>query len=202
MNQAMSGTSALIYIIQALGGFYVFLVLMRFVLQLVGASFYNPITQFVVKATAPILSPLAKVLPTVGRVNFVPLIVAVLLKTLLILVILSIGAGIEVAGQFWGKAILWSVILLLGSLIKVFYFALIISVILSWVAPMSNHPAAELINQLVEPMLAPVRRLLPSLGGLDISPIFALIGLNLLESYVLANLGRIAGLPAMLVGFL
>ena len=83
-----------------------------------------------------------------------------------------------------------------------FFFALIVSVILSWVAPGSYNPGAQLVNQLCEPLLAPFRKLLPNLGGLDLSPIFAFIALNLVDRFVIGNLAAMTGMPAMLSPFL
>ena len=85
---------------------------------------------------------------------------------------------------------------------KVFFFALIASVILSWVAPGSYNPAAQLINQICEPLLAPFRRLLPNLGGLDISPIFAFLALQLVNMLVIKNLAVLTHMPPLLSPFL
>ena len=195
MNEAFSGGQALLYVVKTLGGFYIFLVMMRFLLQLVYADFYNPISQFMVKSTQPLLAPLRRLIPSKGRIDIASLLLAVVLQSALILLMLSLIFGPSVVGDFALQAVLWSLVLLGKLVVKVFYFSLIISVILSWVAPMSHHPAAELINQLVDPMLGIFRRFLPNLGGLDISPIFAIIGLNLLDNFVLMNLARAIHLP-------
>ena len=84
----------------------------------------------------------------------------------------------------------------------VIVFALIVSVILSWVAPGSYNPGAQLVNQICEPLLTPFRKLLPNLGGLDISPIFAFIAINLIDRFVIGNLAVMTGLPPMLSPFL
>ncbi|MNE98860.1 YGGT family protein [compost metagenome] len=82
--------------------------------------------------------------------------------------------------------------------LKIFFFALIISVILSWVAPGSHNPGAELINQICDPFLAPFRRILPNLGGLDISPILAFMALKLIDMLVINNLAAMSGMPEIL----
>ncbi|MOA18322.1 YGGT family protein [compost metagenome] len=74
--------------------------------------------------------------------------------------------------------------------------------ILSWVAPGSHNPGAQLVNQLCEPLLMPIRRILPNLGGLDISPIFAFIALNLVDMLVIRNLAAMTGMPQLLSPFL
>ena len=89
----------------------------------------------------------------------------------------------------------WAAIGVLALFVKIFFFALIISVILSWVAQGSYNPAVILINQLCEPILAPIRKILPALGGLDLSPIFAFIAIRLFDMLVIANLAAAAGMP-------
>lgn len=197
----MSGlVEALIYIIQTLGSLYLLIVLLRFILQLVRADFYNPLSQFTVKATQPLLKPLRRVIPSIAGLDTASLVLAVLVQLLLMVVTLSLMGfnPISVIPQL----LVWSLIGVTSLFLKVFFFALIVSVILSWVAPGSYNPGAQLVNQLCEPLLAPFRKLLPNLGGLDISPIFAFIALNLLDRFVIGNLAAATGMPALLSPFL
>ena len=87
----------------------------------------------------------------------------------------------------------------ISTLLDIYFFALLISIILSWVAPQSGHPGAMLIYQITEPVMAPVRNILPSMGGLDLSPIFVFIGINVLEILVVGPLAQMSGLPTRLV---
>ena len=197
----MSGlVEALIYIIQTLGSLYLLIVLLRFILQLVRADFYNPLSQFTVKATQPLLKPLRRLIPSIAGLDTASLVLAVLVQLLLMVVTLSLMAfnPISVIPQL----LVWSLIGVTSLFFKVFFFALIVSVILSWVAPGSHNPGAQLVNQLCEPLLAPFRKLLPNLGGLDLSPIFAFIALNLVDRFVIGNLAAMTGMPAMLSPFL
>ena len=197
----MSGlVEALIYIIQTLGSLYLLIVLLRFILQLVRADFYNPLSQFTVKATQPLLKPLRRFIPSIAGLDTASLVLAVLVQLLLMVVTLSLMGfnPISVIPQL----LVWSLIGVTSLFFKVFFFALIVSVILSWVAPGSHNPGAQLVNQLCEPLLAPFRKLLPNLGGLGISPIFAFIALNLLDRFVIANLAAMTGMPTMLSPFL
>ncbi|MFI8609601.1 YggT family protein [Pseudomonas sp. NPDC077649] len=197
----MSGfIEALIYIIQTLGSLYLLIVLLRFILQLVRADFYNPLSQFIVKATQPLLTPLRRVIPGIAGLDLASLVLAILVQLLLMLVTLTL-MGYN-AGGFLLQLLVWSVIGVTSLFLKVFFFALIISVILSWVAPGSYNPGAQLVNQICEPVLAPFRKLLPNLGGLDISPIFAFIAINLVDRFVIGNLAAMTGLPPMLSPFL
>lgn len=197
----MSGLiEALIYIIQTLGSLYLLIVLLRFILQLVRADFYNPLSQFIVKATQPLLTPLRRIIPGFAGLDLASLILAILVQLLLMIVTLTL-MGYNVGG-FILQLLVWSMIGVTSLFLKVFFFALIISVILSWVAPGSYNPGAQLVNQICEPLLAPFRKLLPNLGGLDISPIFAFITINLIDRFVIGGLAASTGLPPMLSPFL
>ncbi|ARS50866.1 YggT family protein [Ectopseudomonas hydrolytica] len=197
----MSGLiEALIYIIQTLGSLYLLIVLLRFILQLVRADFYNPLSQFIVKATQPLLTPLRRIIPGFAGLDLASLVLAILVQLLLMVVTLTL-MGYNVGG-FILQLLVWSVIGVTSLFLKVFFFALIISVILSWVAPGSYNPGAQLVNQICEPLLAPFRKLLPNLGGLDISPIFAFITINLIDRFVIGSLAASTGLPPMLSPFL
>jgi YggT family protein len=197
----MSGfIEALIYVIQTLGSMYLLIVLLRFILQLVRADFYNPLSQFIVRATQPLLRPMRRVIPSLLGLDMSSLLLAILLQLLLMIVTLTLmGFGV---GDYLLQLLIWSIISITSLFLKVFFFALIISVILSWVAPHSHNPAALLVNQLCEPLLAPFRRLLPNLGGLDISPIFAFITINLIDRFVLGKLAVATGMPAILSPFM
>ena len=197
----MSGLiEALIYIIQTLGSLYLLIVLLRFILQLVRADFYNPLSQFIVKATQPLVTPLRRVIPGFAGLDLASLVLAILVQLLLMVVTLTL-MGYNVGG-FILQLLVWSLIGVTSLFLKVFFFAMIISVILSWVAPGSYNPGAQLVNQICEPLLAPFRKLLPNLGGLDISPIFAFITINLIDRFVIGGLAASTGLPPMLSPFL
>ncbi|SDL25828.1 YggT family protein [Pseudomonas indica] len=197
----MSGfAEALIYVIQTLGSLYLLIVLLRFILQLVRADFYNPLSQFIVRATQPLLRPMRRVIPSFAGLDLSSLLLAVLIQLLLMVVTLVLmGYGV---GGYLLQLLVWSIIAVTSLFLKVFFFALIVSVILSWVAPSSYNPAAQLVNQICEPLLAPFRRILPNLGGLDISPIFAFIAINLIDRFVLGNLAVMTGMPRILSPFL
>ena len=192
--------TAAIYVIQTLGSLYLLIVLLRFILQMVRADFYNPMSQFIVRATQPLLRPLRKVIPGFGGVDLASLVLAILVQMLLMVITLILmGYGV---GGFVLQVLIWAIIGVTSLFLKVFFFALIISVILSWVAPGTHNPAAELVNQICEPLLSPIRRILPNLGGLDLSPIFAFIALNLIDMLVINNLAAMTGMPKILSPFM
>ena len=194
--------TAAIYILQTLGSLYLLIVLLRFILQLVRADFYNPLSQFVVRATQPLVRPLRRLIPGLAGLDLASLLLAIVVQLLLMaLTLLLMGYGADILGLA-GQLLIWSIIGVTSLFIKVFFFALIVSVILSWVAPGSYNPGAQLVNQLCEPVLAPFRKLIPNLGGLDISPIFAFIALNLIDMLVIGNLAAMTGMPRQLSPFM
>ena len=195
----MSGLNgAAIFVIQTLGSLYLLIVLLRFILQLVRANFYNPLCQFIVKATQPLLKPLRRVIPSVFGLDMSSLVLAILVQMVIFAVVLTLSyMSFNVFGL-----LLWAIISVTALFLKVFFFAMIISVILSWVAPGSVSPGAELVNQITEPALAPFRRFLPSMGGLDISPILAFMVIQLIQSYVIPPLAMYVGMPVVLFGLI
>ena len=183
--------TAAVYILQTIGSLYLLIVLLRFILQLVRADFYNPLSQFIVRATHPLLKPLRKVIPSVAGLDLASLVLAIVVQLVLMaLTLMLLGYGLENPLQL----LAWSIIGVTALFLKVFFFALIISVILSWVAQGSHNPTAILINQICEPLLSPIRRILPSMGGLDLSPIVAFLLLNLIDMLVIRNLAVMTGM--------
>ncbi|KAF1012551.1 MAG: hypothetical protein GAK32_00109 [Pseudomonas fluorescens] len=187
--------TAAVYVLQTLGSLYLLIVLLRFVLQLVRANFYNPLCQFVVKATQPLLKPLRRIIPSLFGLDMSSLVLAIVVQLALMALTLLLTYG--TTGNFV-QLLVWAIIGVTALFLKIFFFALIVSVILSWVAPGSHNPGAELVNQICEPALAPFRRLLPSMGGLDISPILAFMVLKLLDMLVINNLAAMTGMPEIL----
>ena len=183
--------TAAVYILQTIGSFYLLIVLLRFILQLVRADFYNPLSQFIVRATHPILKPLRRIIPSLGGLDLASLVLALIVQfVLMALTLMLMGVGINDPLLI----LVWSIIGVTALLLKVFFFALIISVILSWVAQGTHNPAALLVNQICEPLLMPIRRILPNLGGLDLSPIVAFLILNLIDMLVIRNLAVSTGM--------
>lgn len=185
-----------IYVIRTLGSLYLMLVLLRFLFQLVRADYYNPISQFIAKATNPLLMPLRRVIPGFFGVDFAALVLALILQWLLIqLVLVLAGYGL----LYPLRAVVWAAIGLMSMVLSIYFWGLIISIVASWVAPFSNNPALVLVRQLVEPVMTPFRKLIPPLGGIDITPIFAFMVLHVLNQYLVPALGRSVGMPMGLV---
>lgn len=184
-------------LINTLINIYLFLMMLRFLLQASRADYYNPISQSVVKITQPVVGPFQGFLRPVGPFDLATLVSAFLLKAISIIAILQIaGFGMPPLG---GVAIA-SVAALANAILKIYFFALIAMIILSWVAPQASHPGALLIFQLVEPIMAPVRKVIPPLGMIDLSPIVVFIAINIIDGVVVGSLARAAGVSGVLVG--
>ncbi|AGA89587.1 putative integral membrane protein [Thioflavicoccus mobilis 8321] len=188
-------TNPVVFLIQTLFGLYTTIVILRFLLQWMRADFYNPISQFVVKLTTPVLGPLRRVVPGIGGADIASLVLAWLLKsTELILIGLLVGANRNLLGAFF-----WSLPALVGLVINIFLFAVFIRVILSWVAPDPRHPGVHLLDSLTSPLLRPAQRLLPPIGGIDLSPMLVIIGLVLLRMLLLPPLQALTLSPQWVV---
>lgn len=189
-------SQAAIYLVQTLFNLYLMAIVMRFVLQLARADFYNPISQFIVKVTDPLLKPLRRFIPGYGGIDIASIALALLVQIVgIYLILLILGAGIPNPLQ----PLLWSIVGFVSLLLNIAFFAMIIMIILSWVAPNSHNPAAELLRQITDPILRPVQKLIPPIGGLDLSPIFVFIAINLLEIMVVRNMAIMFRVPAGLI---
>lgn len=174
MNGNFSG--ALIFLVNTLLGLYAMTILLRFLLQLVRADFYNPLSQFVVKITNPLLRPLRRIIPGAMGLDLAALLLFYLVALITVaLLALIAGATLPAAYLLW-FALLKCIVIA----IQLFFFTILIQVILSWVAQ-GWHPVAGALHAVNEPLLRPFRRLLPPLGGFDLSPLFAIILLQFLS---------------------
>lgn len=181
-----------IYLINTLGSLYLLIIVLRFLLQIARADFYNPISQAIVKLTNPILIPLRRVIPGIFGVDVASLVFALLTQIIIIeCIFLLAGYGMAPITN----AIIWSLLGLVQQVLNIFFICLIVIFIASWVAPYSHHPVLVLIRQVVEPLLGPLRRLIPPVGGLDFSVFVAFMSLWIV-GIVLHDLASAAGLPA------
>ncbi|MCK2043584.1 YggT family protein [Chromohalobacter sp. TMW 2.2308] len=190
--------SAGLMLVNTLINVYLFVLMLRFLLQFSRADYYNPVSQAVIKATRPVVAPLQRIFRPRGRFDPASLVAGLLIKGITIFVLLKLaGIGMPPIQGVLVAALAG----VLSAILDIYFFALIIMIILSWVAPQASHPGAILVHQLVEPIMAPVRKVIPPLGMIDLSPIVVFIAINLVDSLVVGALARAAGLPGMLVGF-
>lgn len=178
-----------VFLVKVVFGLYATLVLLRFLLQWVRADFYNPLSQFIVKATKPALNPLRRLIPGFSGIDTASLVLAWLVITAEQLSILAIsGVGFQLLA-----AALLAIPEMISLIINIFLFAILLQVILSWINPGSYNPAIGLIHSLTEPLLAPVRRRMPDMGGLDLSPMVVMVGLVVLEMLLIPPIRQVLG---------
>lgn len=159
--------------LQTIGGLYLLVVMLRFLLQMARADFYNPISQAIAKATAPVLTPLRRIIPGLLGLDLACLVLAFAVQ------FVTVTLSCLLVGIFNPTIVLlWSLIGIASMVVYIYLFAMIVMIILSWIAPFTRHPAAILCVQIVRPLCAPIQKFIPSLGGLDISPIFIFLLLN------------------------
>ena len=185
------------YLIQTLLSLYLLAMLLRFLLQLARADFYNPICQFLVKVTNPLVIPLRRVIPGFAGLDMASLVLALLLQLAGIVALLLIN-GLGLPNILLLLA--WSALGVVGLLVNIYFFALLAMIILSWIAPGSRHPAIYLLFQITEPVMAPFRKVLPAMGGMDFSPILVFILINVIQ-IALRHMAAGIGLhPALVIG--
>ena len=174
-------TNPLIFLVEIIFGLYALVVLLRFLLQLLRADFYNPLSQFIVKVTSPVLNPMRRIVPGIGGLDIAALVLAWLVLVLKMLAVLAIqGQGAQPVA-----ALLLAIPELLELTINIFLFSILIQVIISWINPGSYNPAMGVIHSITEPLLGPARRMLPPISGFDLSPMLVMILLLLLEMLLL-----------------
>jgi len=184
--------SPLMLVINTLFDLYILLVLLRFLLQMLRADFYNPVSQFIVKLTTLPLKVLRRFIPSVGGQDTAAIVLCMVLiyGKFLLLRLLSIpvvqigGVMAPIGGVSYAGLLVFCIADLIALILTVFLIAVIIQVILSWVSPGQYNPVIGLVHKLSDPILKPIRRLIPSLGGLDLSPLFATLLLLVVKMLV------------------
>ncbi len=173
--------SPLMLIINTLFDLYILLVLLRFLLQMLRADFYNPISQFIVRVTTPPLRVLRRFIPSIRGQDTASIVLCLLLIFVKFMILRALdvkavhigGVVAPIIGVSYGGLLVFCLADLVALTFTVFLVAVIIEVILSWIAPGNYNPVIGLVHKLAEPVLRPVRRVIPPVGGLDLSPLFA-----------------------------
>ena len=178
-------TNPLEFLISTLFSLYILAVMLRFILGAVRADFYNPVSQFLVRITNPLLVPMRRVVPSFRQYDTSALLLMLLLQIIsLLIVFLLRGASVS---------FITLLLAAIGELVvlafNVFIFAIVIQVIISWISPGTYNPVNALLYSITRPVMAPIQRLIPPVSGIDLSPLVALIGLQILKMLVLPLLG-------------
>ena len=167
-----------VLLVNTLGGLVVLALLLRFLLQATRADFYNPVTQSLVKLTAPILNPARRIIPSWRNFDIASLVLTLILSTLAT-TLMIFSAGFVLPGI--GILLSWAFLGMISMILNIYFWGLLASIIASWIAPHSGNPALMLVQQLLEPLQSLFRKVLPPMGGLDFSPIFIFLGIQVVE---------------------
>lgn len=188
---AQAGT----FLVQSLGSIYLMIVVLRFLLQLMQADFYNPISRFLINATHIPSKPIRALLPTYRSFDLATLVLALLVQWLVIQLTAFVN-GVGIINPLF--ALSWGAVGILSLILNIYLYGLLIVIIVSWVAPQSQHPVLALLNQLIAPVMEPFRQVIPPLGGLDLSPIFMFLVIKMLQIFLHGAAGYLQ-LPAQIV---
>ena len=175
---------ALVSLLETIIGLYLIAAVLRFLLELLRVDFHNPLVRTIATITTPPLRILRRFIPELYGLD----LAAVVLIWLIELVKLTLRLFVADHDFNWSGALIVSLANGLNAIVWVLLLAVLIRVVISWVAPASRHPAVRLVSGLSEPVMAPFRRLLPSFAGLDLSPILTLMALRLVQQLLLAPL--------------
>jgi YggT family protein len=177
-----------VFLIDTLFSLYVLALMLRFLLQWVEADFYNPISQFVVKLTHPPLRLTRRILPSIGRIDTASVVLMLVVQALggcLLFLIQGVDFSI-------GFLAVWSFAQLLALLFNVYLFAIIAVALLSWISPAPRNAAVSLLHSLTYPVLRWTRRVIPPMGGVDLSPLVALIVIQIAKMLIMQPLLQLA----------
>lgn len=160
-----------IFLVDTLFSLYIGAVLLRLLLALARANFYNPLSQFLVKITNPVLVPMRRMIPAMGKVDTAAVVLAVGLTVIKVLLLLGLkGGGADLFG-----IVVFSVLEVIRTVIHIYIFALVVQAVLSWVGNTYGNPLADLLNSLTEPLLRRIRGFVPVIGMVDIAPMVAIL---------------------------
>ena len=195
MNSALTDIG--MTIVQPLFSLAMLLIALRFLAQLCGVSGYNPISMTLRRVTNVIVLPLSRLLPSGNRFSPGALIALILIQMAFIALMLGLVGQLDAFNVL--QAVIWSALGAAGLLVSIIFYSVIAMIVVSFLAPQSSHPAVEFIWELTEPVMAPLRQVLPPMGGLDFSPIILFIALNVIR----VSLGHMAvavGMPRFVIG--
>lgn len=166
------------FLIQMVFDLYLMVLLFRLLFQYLEIDYYNPFSQFVIKATRPVVTPLRRFIPGLWGIDFAT-VAAIVGLTLLKILLISVLGFFRFPGLMgW---LVWTIGSICALIINLFFYAVLMSVILSWISPRTYSPMTNILYRLTDPLMRPVRRFIPLVAGFDITPIPVLIGLQLLS---------------------
>lgn len=173
--------SAILFLLETIVTLYIFILLLRVGMQWIRADYYNPASQFVVKMTHPLVGPIRRIIPSIGRIDTASLIIAYLFSIIKCVLIFRAAPG---------SIFLFALFSLIKSIGYFIFWLLIIRAITSWISR-QNGAIDHLLYQLTEPFLAPIRRFIPPIAGIDFSAMIILIILIFFNKLAFDFLGPI-----------
>jgi len=162
---------SLFFLIGVLSRLYLLLFLLRFIMQWIRADFYNPLAQFIVRATNPLIVPARRIIPTTASVDLPTLVILLLLEMLATWLLLTVASASTTVNEF----VQYVLLRLVSLTLSLYTWTILVYVILSWISPGGHRSLTMILAELNEPVLKPFRRILPPMSGLDLSPMLAVI---------------------------
>jgi|TARA_Y200000002_G_scaffold102936_2_gene83632 YggT family protein len=199
MNSALTDIG--MTIVQPLFSLAMFLIAVRFLAQLCGVSGYNPISMTLRRVTNVIVLPLSRLLPSGNRFSPGALVALILIQVVFIGLMFTLEGRLDAFNVL--QALIWAAIGCASLLINIIFYSVIAMIVVSFLAPQSSNPAVEFIWELTEPVMAPLRRILPPMGGLDFSPIILFMALNVIRvslGHMAAAVGLVAQSARYVIG--
>ncbi|MBW4050296.1 MAG: YggT family protein [Proteobacteria bacterium] len=163
-------------IIDELLSLALFVVLMRLLLQLVRADFRNPICQAIVRLTNPLVIPLRRILPPIRKLDTATVFAVLMIAFVLV----AVGFAFQAFPLNGGIWIVQALLTVAYAILWIYFWAIIVYALLSLVAPGGYSPLQSVLASLTEPVLAPIRRLIPSFAGIDLSPLWACLAIQVI----------------------
>ena len=176
------------FLIQCVFDFYIFILLLRIVLQWVHTDTHNPLFIFVAKLTNPPLRPIYRIIPSLHGIDFAAILLLLGLEMIKIAFLVALQAN---ASPYLMGLVVLAFAELLNQLINIFFYAVLALAVLSWISPLARGPRVEILVRLSEPLIKPIRGILPTISGFDFSPLILIIGLKLLTILLVQPLAQI-----------
>ncbi len=186
-------SNPLAFLIDTLSSLYIMAVMLRFLLQWARADFYNPLSQFLVRITQPLLHPFRRVIPGWGGIDLSALVLMIVLQAIALALLMMI-AGVSPRVEY---LLLRTPAELISLLLNLYLVAIIVRAVLTWMKPHDYNPAMTVLLSLTEPVMRPFRAVIPPVGGVDLSPLAAIIAIQVIKMLVMPPLDRIA--PALMM---
>ncbi len=177
-----------VFLFQFISSLIIFALMLRFLMRATNVDWHNPIVSFVAKVTNPLCAPVSKFMPVKGRWDWAAIVTALIIQSLVVIII-----GWMIGKNFGAVLIAISAVTeVLNQLLDMMFWLIIIQVVFSWLNQGSTpNPSAAIFDDLTRPILAPFQRLVPPIGGIDLSPIVAIVAIKLTQIVVVGSIAQV-----------